>query len=90
MKKFTGYLIAVLATIAIGALMLSVYLLKNAKPIIVADNYIESLENAIKKLKVKGDGNAVDVTQDVVIPVKAEEKKKSFFKRIFGKKKVIN
>jgi len=75
MNKILGYLTAFLSGVAIAALWLALYAIKHGKPVINAENYIESLEQAIKKLKQSGEGN----NQDVVLDVKQaeqEEKKK--------------
>lgn len=80
MNKIWGYLSAFLAGVAIAALWLALYAIKHGKPIINADNYIESLEQAIKKLKQSGEGN----TQDIIFDVKQTDEKKKNKKPFLG------
>ena len=90
MNKILGYIGAFLLGTAITALGLALYAIKQAKPIINAENYIQSLEQAIKKLKQSGEGN----TQDVILDVKQSEtvekkKKKPFLPKLTVKEKKI-
>jgi cell division protein FtsL len=59
-----------------GALVLAIYALKIAKPVINTDNYIESLDQNIKKLKQSGENNTQDVILDALQAEKTEQKKK--------------
>jgi len=54
MNKFLGYLSAFLSGVAIAAIGLALYAVKHGKPVINAENYIQTLEQAIKKLKQSG------------------------------------
>jgi len=87
MNKILGYISAFLVGVAITALGLALYAIKQAKPIINAENYIQSLEQAIKKLKQSGEGNTQDVVLDVKQSETVEKKKKKPFLGIRLKKK---
>ena len=69
--------------------IIAVFLLKNVKPVINADSYIEKLENSIKKLKVNGDSNDVDTVLSTAIEstIKTEQpKKRKKFLGIFNRR----
>jgi len=87
MNKILGYISTFLAGVAIVALGLALYAIKQAKPIINAENYIQSLEQAIKKLKQSGKGNTQDVVFDVKQAEEVDKKEKKPFLGIRLKKK---
>ena len=72
MTNIKAYIIAFLSGCAVVLLGICVYLLRNSKPVINADTFIESMEQTIKKLKQSGDGNSATVTP--TIEVKIEDK----------------
>jgi len=67
-----------------GALLVSLYALNKVKPQIITDNYIESIEQSIKKLKQSGTNNEMDLTPTINFEPK---KKVKFLKRVFKRKK---
>jgi secreted protein with Ig-like and vWFA domain len=72
----TGALVVLLA--------ITVFLLKNVKPVINTDSYVASIQQSIDKLKIKGDGNTTPVSFDQNTQAVAPAKKKRFlliFKR---------
>ena len=87
-EKVKSYAIAFLSGVVLILAVLAVFLLKNVKPIINADSYIESLSNSIKKLKVNGDSNDVDTVLSTAIESTETEqaKKKKKFLFIFNRK----
>lgn len=80
MNKIWSYIAAFL----LGALLVSLYALNKVKPQIITDNYIESIEQSIKKLKQSGTNNEMDLTPTINIE---PEKKVKFLKRVFKRKK---
>lgn len=57
MSKIWPYIASFLA----GALLVALWALKNVKPIINTDSYVESVEQSVKKLKQSGTNNTQDV-----------------------------
>jgi len=55
------YLIAFLFGAILVLTGIVVYLLKNVKPVIVADTYIEELDQAIRKIKQTGSGTSLQI-----------------------------
>ena len=89
-EKIKSYAIAFLSGMVLILAIIAVFLLKNVKPVINADSYIEKLENSIKKLKVNGDSNDVDTVISTAIESTAETeqpKKKKKFLFIFNRRK---
>ena len=88
-EKIKSYAIAFLSGMVLILAILALFLLKNVKPIINADSYIESLSNSIKKLKVNGDSNDVDTVLSTEIESTETEqpKKKKKFLFIFNRRK---
>ena len=88
-EKVKSYAIAFLSGVVLILAVLAVFLLKNVKPVINADSYIESLSNSIKKLKVNGNDNDVDTVLSTAIEsTKTEQpKKKKKFLFIFNRRK---
>ena len=88
-EKIKSYLIAFLSGMVLILAIIAVFLLKNVKPVINADSYIESLSNSIKKLKVNGDSNDVDTVLSTEIESTETEqpKKKKKFLFIFNRRK---
>ena len=60
--KAWPYISAFLAGAAVVAIGIALYAIKQAKPLVNADNYIGTLEQAINKLKQKGEGNVQEYT----------------------------
>ena len=89
-EKLKSYLIAFLTGAVLVLAIITLFLLKNVKPVINADSYIESLSNSIKKLKVNGESNTVDTVLSTSItpePEPPEPKKKKKFLFIFNRRK---
>jgi len=88
-EKIKSYAISFLSGMVLILAIIAVFLLKNVKPIINADSYIESLSNSIKKLKVNGDSNDVDTVLSTEIESTETEqpKKKKKFLFIFNRRK---
>ena len=88
-EKIKSYAIAFLSGMVLILAIIAVFLLKNVKPVINADSYIEKLENSIKKLKVNGDSNDVDTVLSTAIESTETEqpKKKKKFLFIFNRRK---
>lgn len=88
-EKIKSYAIAFLSGMVLILAIIAVFLLKNVKPVINADSYIEKLENSIKKLKVNGDSNDVDTVLSTEIESTETEqpKKKKKFLFIFNRRK---
>ena len=89
-EKIKSYAIAFLSGMVLILAIIAVFLLKNVKPVINADSYIESLSNSIKKLKVNGNSNDVDTVISTAIESTAETeqlKKKKKFLGIFNRRK---
>ena len=61
------YLVAFLSGCTVVLLGMVIYLLRNSKPVINADTFIESMEQTIRKLKQSGDGNTATVTPTIEI-----------------------
>ena len=57
MNKIWPYIVAFLS----GALLVALYALNKIKPNIIADSYIESVEQSVKKLKQSGENNTQDI-----------------------------
>ena len=91
-EKVKSYAIAFLSGVVLILAVLAVFLLKNVKPIINADSYIESLSNSIKKLKVNGNDNDVDTVLSTAIKSTEPEqpKKRKKFLGIFNRRKAQN
>lgn len=79
MNKIYQIIIAFLS----GALLIAIYAIKQAKPTIVTDSYVEQLEQNIKKLKQSGENNTQNVTHTVDLSSESNKKKKflGIFKR---------
>ena len=88
-EKLKSYAIAFLTGSVLVLALIAMFLLKNVKPIINADSYIESLSNSIKKLKVNGESNTVDTVLPTSITPETEEPepKKKKFLFIFNRRK---
>ena len=88
-EKIKSYAIAFLSGMVLILAIIAVFLLKNVKPVINADSYIEKLENSIKKLKVNGNDNDVDTVLSTAIESTETEqpKKKKKFLFIFNRRK---
>lgn len=88
-EKIKSYAIAFLSGSVLVLSILALFLLKNVKPVINADSYIESLSNSIKKLKVDGNSNDVDTSLTTAIESTETEqpKKKKKFLFIFNRRK---
>ena len=89
-EKIKSYAIAFLSGSVLVLSILALFLLKNVKPVINADSYIESLSNSIKKLKVDGNSNDVDTSLTIKITTSEEStepiKKKKKFLGIFNRR----
>jgi len=81
MSKIWPYIVAFLS----GALLVALYALNVIKPAIIADSYIEKLEQNVKKLKQSGENNTQDITRS--ISIESEPKKKRKFLGIFNRRK---
>jgi hypothetical protein len=89
-EKIKSYTIAFLTGAVLVLAIITLFLLKNVKPVINADSYIESLSNSIKKLKVNGESNTVDtVLSTSIIPEaeQPEQPKRKKFLFIFNRRK---
>lgn len=75
MNKIGSYLIAFLVGAIIILIGIVVYLLKNVKPVIVADTYIDEFTQAIRKIKQTGDGTIITDQDALKIEPKTEENK---------------
>ena len=93
-EKIKSYAIAFLSGSVLVLSILALFLLKNVKPVINADSYIESLSNSIKKLKVDGNSNDVDTSLTTGVTTSEEStepiKKKKKFLGIFNRRKAQN
>ena len=93
-EKIKSYAIAFLSGSVLVLSILALFLLKNVKPVINADSYIESLSNSIKKLKVDGNSNDVDTSLITGVTTSEEStepiKKKKKFLGIFNRRKAQN
>ena len=85
-EKLKSYTIAFLTGVVLVLSILAVFLLKNVKPVINADSYIEKLENSIKKLKVNGNSNVVDMILSTAIGSEPEQPKRKKFLGIFNRR----
>lgn len=88
-EKIKSYAIAFLSGVVLVLSILALFLLKNVKPVINADSYIESLSNSIKKLKVDGNSNDIDTVLSTSITSETETeqpKKKKKFIGIFNRR----
>ena len=90
-EKIKSYAIAFLSGSVLVLSILALFLLKNVKPVINADSYIESLSNSIKKLKVDGNSDDVDTSLTTGVTTSEEStepiKKKKKFLGIFNRRK---
>jgi hypothetical protein len=89
-EKIKSYTIAFLTGAVLVLAIITLFLLKNVKPVINADSYIESLSNSIKKLKVNGESNTVDTVLSTSITPEAEQPeqpKRKKFLFIFNRRK---
>ena len=87
-EKIKSYAIAFLSGMVLILAIIAVFLLKNVKPVINADSYIESLSNSIKKLKVNGNSNDVDTVLSTAIESETEQQtKRKKFLGIFNRRK---
>lgn len=88
-EKIKSYAIAFLSGSVLVLSILALFLLKNVKPVINADSYIESLSNSIKKLKVDGNSNDVDtsLTNGIESIETEQPKKRKKFLGIFNRRK---
>ena len=88
-EKIKSYAIAFLSGSVLVLSILALFLLKNVKPVINADSYIESLSNSIKKLKVDGNSNDVDtsLTTGIEFIETEQPKKRKKFLGIFNRRK---
>jgi hypothetical protein len=82
MSKIWPYIASFLA----GALIVALWALKNVKPIINTDSYIESVEQSVKKLKQSGTNNTQDVRGEIDLS-RAENTKRKKFLGIFNRRK---
>lgn len=57
MEKIKNYLLAFLSGAVVVLLWIVIYLLKNAKPVINAEQYIDQMEQRVGKIKQRGEGN---------------------------------
>ncbi len=58
MAKIKNYLLAFLSGAVLVLLWIVIYLLKNAKPVINAEQYIDQMEQRVGKIKQRGEGNS--------------------------------
>jgi len=90
MNKIWSYI----AVFLLGGLIVALYALNAVKPSIIAESYIEKLEQNVKKLKQSGENNTQDITHTVqvathAVQVEPEPKKKRKFLRIFKRKEKL-
>lgn len=71
MTKIWPYIASFLA----GALLVAIWALKNIKPIINTDSYIESVEQSVKKLKQSGTNNTQDIKGSIDLTEEPKRKK---------------
>lgn len=76
MNKIWPYIASFLA----GGLLVALWALKNIKPVINTDSYIESVEQSVKKLKQSGENN----TQDIKGSIDLTEEPKPKHKKLLG------
>lgn len=65
--KIWPYIVAFLSGCTVVLLGACIYLLRNSKPVIQADTFIETMEQTIRKLKQSGDGNSATVTPTIEV-----------------------
>lgn len=82
MSKIWPYI----ASFLLGGLIVSLYALNKLKPTIIADNYIESLEQSVKKLKQSGTNNNQDIKSSIELLNQDEPKERKKFLGIFKRK----
>lgn len=75
MNKIWQYISAFLSGSLVIALIIISYLLKNIKPIINTDSYIESVEQSVKKLKQSGTNNSQDIKGSIDLTEEPKRKK---------------
>jgi len=73
MIKIWPYIVAFLS----GALLVALYALNAIKPAIIADSYIEKLEQNVKKLKQSGENNTQDITRSIINRVRTGSKEET-------------
>lgn len=71
MSKIWPYIASFLA----GGLLVALWALKNIKPIINTDSYIESVEQSVKKLKQSGENNTQDIKGSIDLTEEPKRKK---------------
>lgn len=71
MNKIWPYIASFLA----GALIVALWALKNIKPVINTDSYIESVEQSVKKLKQSGTNNTQDIKGSIDLTEEPKRKK---------------
>lgn len=71
MNKIWPYIASFLA----GALLVALWALKNVKPIINTDSYVESIEQSVKKLKQSGTNNNQDIKGSIDLTDEPKRKK---------------
>jgi len=71
MSKIWPYIASFLA----GALLVALWALKNVKPIINTDSYVESIEQSVKKLKQSGTNNNQDIKGSIDLTDEPKRKK---------------
>lgn len=74
MSKIWPYIASFLA----GALIVALWALKNIKPVINTDSYIESVEQSVKKLKQSGTNNNQDIRSSIDLSEDPKPKRKKF------------
>lgn len=72
--KVWPYIVAFLTGCLVVLLGIVSYLLKNVKPIINADSYIEAVNQSIRKLKQSGDGTITIEPEALKTELKIEDK----------------
>lgn len=80
MNKIWPYI----AVFLLGALLVALYAMNKLNPNIITDNYIETVEQNIKKLKQSGANNDLDVIPTINIMPK---EKRKFLSKVFKRKK---
>ncbi|MFV0377127.1 MAG: hypothetical protein ACK5JD_07450 [Mangrovibacterium sp.] len=89
MEKLKTIVISALSGALAVSLAVLVYLLRNVKPVIHADQYVASLEQKVAKIKQKGEGNVqtTDVSQELT---KREVRKRNRESRKAARKTVLS
>jgi len=82
MNQIWKYLSIFLAGVAMTAMAILLFLLKKGTTVINADNYVQKLEQSIKKLKQRGEGNSQDIDQSINLIAENEPELTNKEKRI--------